>query len=407
MLWSGVVFVYPLFAQGSGGSGGSCGAVYAGASPGSFSSVAMGEVSSGVPFELKRWLDEQVESLGANLLESREIELIRGALVALWQLLRSPTFSRLALGHSPNPDELRFLVLNELLTSVGDLQDGLVDDSREARIERVLRVFELLSNRLIEFYFNKTPGVEVDVVVEHQRILVEQEEALVDFVKEFKIKIEGHLFRYEYEEAFKSLSNFKEQNPPEIWEMALSVIDLNVQDNDGWTALMWAAFGGHLEVVRLLIAKKTDLNIRNNLGDTALMLAAVKGHTEVVKLLIAAGAAVNDRDNDGGTALMWAAFVGRLEVVRFLIAAGAAVNDRDNDGRTALMRAASGGHLEVVRFLIAAGTDLNVQDNDGRTALMLAAQKGHTKVVMLIEEALRRQAEALSAAGEGDVDASP
>jgi hypothetical protein len=178
-----------------------------------------------------------------------------------------------------------------------------VDEVDEAELFRLVRA--MLYERLGQIESEVGIGPQETEDLSKLRIMEQVAELQV---YEFGVKIEEHFSRSEFEEAFKSLSNFQEQNPPKIWEMALSVIDFNVQDKQGLNFLMWAA---------------------------------KKGNTEMVKLLIAANA------------------------------------------------------------------DVNVQDNDDRTALMLAAQKGHTKVVMLIEEALRRQAEALSAAGEGDVDASP
>ena len=53
----------------------------------------------------------------------------------------------------------------------------------------------------------------------------------------------------------------------------------------GWTALMVAARYGHLEVVKVLLAKGADVNAKDNAGNTALMVAAKYGHPEVVKIL--------------------------------------------------------------------------------------------------------------------------
>ena len=48
-------------------------------------------------------------------------------------------------------------------------------------------------------------------------------------------------------------------------------LDLNIQDNDGNTALSWAIFQNkNKEIVKLLLAKNPDLNIQNHDGDTAL-----------------------------------------------------------------------------------------------------------------------------------------
>ncbi|HJM68952.1 MAG TPA: ankyrin repeat domain-containing protein, partial [Candidatus Babeliales bacterium] len=59
--------------------------------------------------------------------------------------------------------------------------------------------------------------------------------------------------------------------------------DLNIQDNNGNTALIKAAENGHLETVKELIAAKADLNIQDNNGNTALIKAAENGHLESVK----------------------------------------------------------------------------------------------------------------------------
>ena len=91
----------------------------------------------------------------------------------------------------------------------------------------------------------------------------------------------------------------------------------------GWTALMWASYGGHTEVVKVLVEAKADLNIATQVnliinylltltidvyydycfifislqyGHTALIDAAKKGHTSTVKILVDHGAATDIRN---------------------------------------------------------------------------------------------------------------
>ena len=66
--------------------------------------------------------------------------------------------------------------------------------------------------------------------------------------------------------------------------------DLEAKDNNGRTALMFAALNGDTETAKALSEAGADLEAKNNNGRTALMFAADQGHTEIVELLKEAGA---------------------------------------------------------------------------------------------------------------------
>ena len=81
----------------------------------------------------------------------------------------------------------------------------------------------------------------------------------------------------------------------------------NVNENDrGWyerTALHWASYNGHLDVVRLLLTEGADITIADNNGWTALHYASMFGHLDIVRLLLTEGADINIADKYGWTAL--------------------------------------------------------------------------------------------------------
>ena len=159
------------------------------------------------------------------------------------------------------------------------------------------------------------------------------------------------------------------------------------REDDGRTALMYAAFGGDVEVVRFLLANGADIHAQDDDGRTALSFAAQEDHVEVIRILVeqwVAEAGAQAREDGGRTALMYAALGGDVEVVRFLLANGADIHAQEDGGRTALMYAALGGDVEVVRFLLANGADIHAQEDDGRTALMRAADEGGVEVVGLL-----------------------
>ena len=70
----------------------------------------------------------------------------------------------------------------------------------------------------------------------------------------------------------------------------------DVQDDDGNTPLMLAAYHGHAETVQMLIQRGADVDLRNKRNQAPVAGALFKGEDAVVRLLITAGA-----DLDAGT----------------------------------------------------------------------------------------------------------
>jgi len=61
-------------------------------------------------------------------------------------------------------------------------------------------------------------------------------------------------------------------------------------NNEGGTALIYAAWADHVPLVRLLAERGADREARNDKGETALDTAARHGNRDVVQTLIRAGA---------------------------------------------------------------------------------------------------------------------
>jgi uncharacterized protein len=66
-----------------------------------------------------------------------------------------------------------------------------------------------------------------------------------------------------------------------------------------------------------------DADLANHKGDTLVMLAAYQGHTDAVRVLLAHGADPNRVNDRGQTPLAGAVFKGEEGVVRTLVAGGA------------------------------------------------------------------------------------
>jgi hypothetical protein len=67
-------------------------------------------------------------------------------------------------------------------------------------------------------------------------------------------------------------------------------VDVNARDEFGWTMLMLASRGGHVETARVLLAAGADVKVRTADGVTALTLAQQRGHAQIAELLQGAGA---------------------------------------------------------------------------------------------------------------------
>lgn len=83
---------------------------------------------------------------------------------------------------------------------------------------------------------------------------------------------------------------------------------------------MDAAFNGHLDTITNFINKEIDINTQDEYGFTALMWAVLEGHLEIVtKLLKTPGINVNKKNIDGFTALMIAASESNIPVIATLL----------------------------------------------------------------------------------------
>lgn len=140
------------------------------------------------------------------------------------------------------------------------------------------------------------------------------------------------------------------------------------QDEDGWTALHFAATKGHVELVELLVCSRADHAIKDNDGFTPLHEAARNNHGKVVKLLLNDNADVNVR-------VVNASDLRSLFKVPRLFAIAMKI------GRSPLHWAAANGHAEVVEMLCEAQADVCCEDASLDTPLFMAAANGRVSVI--------------------------
>ncbi len=144
--------------------------------------------------------------------------------------------------------------------------------------------------------------------------------------------------------------------------MAAGARDEAFDDNYNRYAIIFAAEGGHPDVVTTLVDKaSSDVNSRNIFGQTALHLACAQGNIKLTQILLNANAGVDIVDRDGRTALHEAAkgnLPDNIDIVKELLDAGALVNHMDDSGEIPLYEAArscisnSNTSTDTIRLLL-------------------------------------------------------
>ena len=185
-------------------------------------------------------------------------------------------------------------------------------------------------------------------------------------------------------------------NPTRFAHLRSSWFPQGADDDD--TALMKAAYGGHLDVVQFLMEHGADGRIRNSRKQQVMHFAAAGGHLDVVEYLADTGGRQGLYDlydpfsydpivNGPRTPLHWAALGGHMDVVEYIYH----YIKRNNRGRGAgdgIVFAAIGGHVEIIAWYV----ENHIVINRGRTqgyVLAMASYFGHAEAVgyLLSQEA--------------------
>ncbi|XP_024047706.1 ankyrin-3 isoform X2 [Citrus clementina] len=169
-------------------------------------------------------------------------------------------------------------------------------------------------------------------------------------------------------------------------------LNLDYQDDNGFSAVMVAASKGHVEVFRELVYAGADVKLLNKSGKTAIMLSELNQNCDLFEKVMLEFALEKGNRNAGGFyALHCAARRGDLDAVRLLTSRGYGVNVPDGDGYTPLMLAAREGHGPMCELLISNGAVCDIKNARGETALSLArknsSMKNDAELVILDEVA--------------------
>jgi ankyrin repeat protein len=179
----------------------------------------------------------------------------------------------------------------------------------------------------------------------------------------------------------------------------------------GANALHWAAYNGHLEIVKLLIKHYPEMvNTLTNSGSTALANAVVKKHEKIITILLLSKAnpkiyhtnkkncfILADETKDKNIQLIFGAYLALLsdqlinaikhcdlEEVKECIAKGAMIEEKTLGIGYPIHLAAFLGNVEIVEALIQAGASIEKTNSDADTPLHIAVRESNAAVVELL-----------------------
>ncbi|CAI2359509.1 unnamed protein product [Moneuplotes crassus] len=141
--------------------------------------------------------------------------------------------------------------------------------------------------------------------------------------------------------------------------------DANVDlvDNNGWTALHHAAYNGEYESAVELISNGANVNCYSNSMKTPLHFAALNDHADVVNLLVTKGAKIEGISNK--------------EIQKFAPQNSSLIMDNISP----LLIASRKGHTNCFELLLSLGANLHETDVREWNCLHFAAYNGHHELV--------------------------
>ncbi|KAH6787479.1 ankyrin [Perilla frutescens var. hirtella] len=205
----------------------------------------------------------------------------------------------------------------------------------------------------------------------------------------------GKIARSSNPEVFSSLLFVTRANDVEALTELIKHQDLNLDERDdsGFSAVMVAAAGGHVEIFRLLVNAGADVETENEYGETAITLAKANQKRDAFAEILSAYASTKDNVSfNGSSALHRAARLGNVYLVQELLNDGSDVDLLDSNGYTPLMVAARSGDGSMCELLISSGAKCDVKNARHETALSLArkCKDGDEAERVILDELARR-----------------
>ena len=159
--------------------------------------------------------------------------------------------------------------------------------------------------------------------------------------------------------------------------------DVNIADDEGWTALHRSAQSGNDELFGFIADKGTDVFLKTKGGQNCLHIASLSGDLNLCNILIDKYKFdVHMTDNRGWRALHFSAQSGKYKNVKLFADKKTDIYLKTKEGVNCLHIAAAHGHLNLCKTLIEEHTfDVHICDEYGWTALHYSVKNGNYEMI--------------------------
>lgn len=162
---------------------------------------------------------------------------------------------------------------------------------------------------------------------------------------------------------------------------------LNSKDDKGNGIFNYAAKGGNIDFLKLLVAKGIDYKLVNDDGGNAILYASMgrrgsKYTIETFKYLESLGIKINVIGDYGRNPLHRIAYNSEdIALFEYFMDKGVDVNLQDDGGDSPFMNATNSNTIDIVELIFPKVKNINAQDENGRSALAMATNRNTIEVV--------------------------
>ena len=170
-----------------------------------------------------------------------------------------------------------------------------------------------------------------------------------------------------------------------IGQWLLNAGDPDVRADNGQTLLHAAVHGGHLELVKLLIAHGADVNACSNespYNTYPAQTAAYNGLLDILDTLVMHGADITVETENGCTLIHLAVFNNELAIIQYLLDREADTEIPAASGVTPLCSATMHSLSEAAELLLRAGADVNYIGKNGKSPLFYVGSREALEIML-------------------------